>query len=153
MNRRHLIASLIAMPAALESLAAAAEPAQPDQPILGPTVFAWDQTKPVKNATGEVRQLCKQPTATLAQLEMHISTLDPGHESHPPHRHVNEELIILGQGHCETLSNGKWIKVEPGSVVFNASNSLHGFRNVGATPATYTVVNWSPSHNGCGGAA
>ena len=153
MNRRHLIASLIAMPAALESLAAAAEPDQPGQPILGPTVFAWDQMKPKKTPTGEVRSLCKQPTATLDQLEMHISTLDPGKESHKPHRHVNEELIVLREGHCETLSNGKWIKVESGSVVFNASNSLHGFRNVGATPAVYTVINWSPNHNGCGSAS
>lgn len=153
MNRRALIASLIAMPAAIESLAAA-EPDQPNSgPILGPAVFAWDETKPAKTATGEVRQLCKQPTATLAELEMHITTLDPGHESHPPHRHVNEELIILREGHCETLSNGTWIKVEPGSVVFNASNSLHGFRNIGTTPAVYTVINWSPNHNGCGGAA
>ena len=74
--------------------------------------------KPVKTTTGQVRSLCKQPTATLAQLEMHITTLDPGKESHPPHRHVNEELIVLREGHCETLSNGKWIEVGPGAVVF-----------------------------------
>jgi mannose-6-phosphate isomerase-like protein (cupin superfamily) len=43
------------------------------------------------------------------------------------------------------LSDGKWVKVGPGSVVFNASNSLHGFRNVGTTPATYHVINWSPN--------
>ena len=80
MNRRQLIASLIAMPAALETLRrrGAGPPGQPIQPILGPTVFEWDQMKPVKTATGEVRSLCKQPTATLAQLEMHITTLDPG---------------------------------------------------------------------------
>jgi quercetin dioxygenase-like cupin family protein len=78
---------------------------------------------------------------------MHVTTLNPGLESHPPHRHVNEELIILREGQCETLSDGKWIKVGPGSVVFNASNSLHGFRNIGATPATYHVINWSPNKN------
>ncbi len=149
MNRRDLIASLIAIPCALDPLASAAG----DQPILGPTVFNWDGMKPVKTPTGEVRSLCKQPTATLNQLEMHITTLNPGQNSHPPHRHVNEELIVLREGHCETLSNGKWVKVGPGSVVFNASNSLHGFRNVGTMPAVYTVINWSPSQNGCGSAA
>jgi len=30
-------------------------------------------------------------------------------------------------------------------VVFNASNSLHGFRNVGTVPAVYHVINWSPN--------
>jgi len=89
-----------------------------------------------------VRSLCKAPTAMLDELEMHVSTLNPGLASHPPHRHVNEELIILREGQCETLSNGVWVKVGPGSVVFNASNVLHGFRNVGTVPATYHVVNW-----------
>src|SRR5580658_6510386 len=138
-TRRNALAALLAMPSTLSALAM--EPV--DQPILGPTVFEWDDMKPVKTPVGEVRSLCKSPTATLDQLEMHFSTLNPGLESHPPHRHVNEELIILREGECETLSNGVWVKVSPGSVVFNASNVLHGFRNIGTAPATYHVVNWS----------
>jgi XRE family transcriptional regulator, regulator of sulfur utilization len=115
------------------------------KPILGPTVFKLDEMKVTKTPTGEVRSLVQQPTATVDQLEMHVTTLNPGFMSHPPHRHVNEELIIIDKGECETLSDGKWIKVGPGDVVFNASNSLHGFRNIGTTPATYHVINWSPN--------
>ncbi len=138
-SRRSAVAGLFALPALLEAFALADDA----KPVLGPTVFAWDEMKPVKTATGEVRSLCKSPTATLDQLEMHVTTLNPGLASHPPHRHVNEELIILREGECETLSDGKWVKVGPGSVVFNASNSLHGFRNVGTAPAVYQVINWS----------
>lgn len=136
------MAGLLAMSAALKGLAEGAD-AQPQ--VLGPTVFDWDEMKAVKTNVGEVRSLCKSPTATLDQLEMHVTTLNPGTMSHPPHRHVNEELIILREGECETLSDGKWVKVRPGSVVFNASNILHGFRNVGTAPATYHVINWSPN--------
>jgi uncharacterized cupin superfamily protein len=127
------------MPSAFNAVAAESG----NQPVMGSTVFNWNDMKPEKTATGEVRSLCKSPTATLDQLEMHVTTLSPGQASHAPHRHVNEELIILREGDCETLSNGNWVKVGPGSVVFNASNSLHGFRNVGTTPATYHVINWS----------
>lgn len=141
MTRRDVVLSLLAMPGAM----GVAENAAEKEPVMGPTVFNWDDTKPVKTATGEVRQLCKRPTATLDQLEIHITTLNPGQSPHPPHRHVNEELIILREGECETLSNGQWLKVGPGSVVFNASNSLHGFRNVGTIPAVYHVINWSPN--------
>ncbi len=141
MTRRDVFAGLLAMPCAMDAFAMAAD----DQPVLGPTVFHWDDMKPVKNAHGEVRSLCKTPTATVDQLEMHVTTLDPGQSPHAPHRHVNEELIILREGNCETLSDGKWVKVEPGSVVFNASNSLHGFRNIGTIPAVYHVINWSPN--------
>ena len=140
-SRRAAVAGLLAFPAALSALAEQ----QTRGEILGPTVFEWEDMKPVKTSTGEVRSLCKAPTATVDQLEMHVSTLNPGLASHPPHRHVNEELIILREGECETLSNGNWIRVSPGSVVFNASNSLHGFRNVGTVPAVYHVINWSPN--------
>jgi quercetin dioxygenase-like cupin family protein len=140
-TRRDAMVGLLAMRSALRGLAAPVT----EQPILGPTVFNWNDMKPVETPTGEVRSLCKSPTATLDQLEMHVTTLNPGQASHPPHRHVNEELIIIREGDCETLSSGNWVKVGPGSVVFNASNSLHGFRNIGTTPATYHVINWSPN--------
>jgi XRE family transcriptional regulator, regulator of sulfur utilization len=142
MTRRDALVGLVALPGALS--AAAQEAPQTQQPNLGPTVFHWEQMKPAPNAVGSHVQLCRQPTATLDQLEMHVSTLNPGEMSHPPHRHVNEELIILREGVCETLSNGEWVRVEAGSVVFNASMSLHGFRNVGPWPAVYHVINWSP---------
>ena len=141
MNRRDAMLGLLAMPSAMNALAEASG----TDKVMGPTVFHWEDMKAEKSKVGEVRHLCDGPTATVDKLEMHISTLNPGLESHPPHRHVNEELIILRDGLCETLSDGKWVKVTPGSVVFNASNSLHGFRNIGTSPATYHVINWSPN--------
>src|ERR1017187_7761819 len=130
-SRRDAVIGLLALSGALSAIGET----EKSQPILGPTVFKWEDMKPVKTSTGEVRSLCKAPTATVDQLEMHVTTLNPGQSPHAPHRHVNEELIILREGDCETLSNGQWIKVGPGSVVFNASNSLHGFRNAGTLPA------------------
>ena len=153
MTRRDALAGLFAIPAALNALTASPDTAAPagvadasnDQHVMGPTVFRWEDMTAKKTTAGEVRSLCKAPTATVDQLEMHVTTLNPGMASHPPHRHVNEELIIIREGDCETLSDGKWVKVGPGSVVFNASNSLHGFRNIGTTPAVYHVINWSPN--------
>lgn len=153
MSRRNIVAGLLAMPGVLTAVAEAAalqDQKSEEKAVLGPHVFEWDQMQFRKTPTGEVASLCKQPTATLDQLEMHVSKLNPGMASHKPHRHVNEELIILREGECETLSDGKWVKVGPGSVVFNASNSLHGFRNVGTTVAVYHVINWSPNKNMAG---
>ena len=116
--------------------------AQAPARVLGPAVFDWATMPVTKTDTGEVRSLVKQPTATLEELEMHVSTLKPGIASHPPHRHPNEELVIIDRGIVETLSGGSWKRLGPGSVIFNASNSLHALRNVGTTPATYHVVNW-----------
>lgn len=111
--------------------------------VLGPAVFELENTPVVQNATGQVQQLVKQPTATLRELEIHVTTLNAGATSHPPHRHPNEELVIIDRGTVETLSGGVWRRAGPGAVIFNASNSLHGLRNIGPGPATYHVVNWT----------
>jgi XRE family transcriptional regulator, regulator of sulfur utilization len=110
--------------------------------VLGPAVWDWNKLTVQKTDVGELRNLVRQPTATLAELEMHVTTLNPGLASHPPHTHPNEELVIIDKGSVETLSGGKWERLGPGSVIFNASNSPHALRNVGDTPATYHVINW-----------
>jgi XRE family transcriptional regulator, regulator of sulfur utilization len=136
MVTRALAASLVIASAAWLAAAPAAGP------VLGPAVFDWNAMKAKKTDVGEVRPIVQSPTATLDELEMHVTTLDPGLASHPPHRHENEELVIIDHGTVETLSDGKWIRVGQGSVIFNASNSLHALRNVGSGPAQYHVVNW-----------
>jgi quercetin dioxygenase-like cupin family protein len=110
--------------------------------ILGPAVWDWS-AMPVKTTeVGALRDLVRQPTATLDELEMHVTTLNPGTTSHPPHTHPNEELVIIREGTVEVLSGGTWKRLGPGSVIFNASNSPHALRNVGAGPTTYHVINW-----------
>jgi quercetin dioxygenase-like cupin family protein len=140
MNRRELFAGLAAAAVAGDGLALA-ETTPAATLVMGSTVFDWKSMTEKPTATGSVRSLCSAPTATLENLEMHVTTLNPGMSPHPPHKHPNEELIIVRQGTVETLSNGEWIRVGPGSVIFNASNQLHGFRNVGTEPAVYHVVN------------
>jgi quercetin dioxygenase-like cupin family protein len=109
---------------------------------LGPSVFDWSTMAVQATDVGAIRNLVRQPTATLDELEMHVTTLNPGLASHPPHTHPNEELVIVREGTVEVLSGGTWKRLGPGSVIFNASNSPHALRNVGGTPATYHVINW-----------
>jgi quercetin dioxygenase-like cupin family protein len=137
-SKRDLAIGLIAVSGTLCTLAAA----DAVKPIIGASAFDWNTFKAQKTAVGEVRSVVKGPTATLDELEMHVTTLNPGMEPHPPHKHPNEELVLLDKGTVEALVNGEWKKIGPGSVIFNASNVLHGLRNVGDTPAQYHVVSW-----------
>jgi XRE family transcriptional regulator, regulator of sulfur utilization len=170
MNRREMFAALAATavagdvlafaeanpqatPASVPAAAPAGAPAPAAAPaaVMGSRVFDWNAMVDKPNKTGSVRSVCSAPTATLENLEIHISTLNPGLMSHPPHKHPNEELIIVRQGTVETLSNGEWIRVGPGSVIFNGSNQPHGFRNVGTEPAIYHVVNFKTAATPAGG--
>ena len=114
--------------------------AQPQ--VMGSRIFLWDSLKVEKTKVGERRDVVRLPTATLDELEMHITTLNAGQESHPPHQHVAEELIIIKEGTLESFVNGEYRRVGPGSIVFQASNQPHSIRNVGTGPATYHVIQW-----------
>ena len=136
MNRRELFAALAATAVVGEGLALAET-----RSVMGSHVFDWNSLTDKPNANGSVRTVCSTPTATLENLEIHITTLNPGKSPHPPHRHPNEEMIIIRQGTVVTLSNGEWIRVGPGSIIFNGSNQLHGLKNVGTETAIYHVIN------------
>jgi XRE family transcriptional regulator, regulator of sulfur utilization len=138
LTRRDMATALIGAGAAWSAAALAdVKPAQ-----LGPAVFEWNALTAKKTDVGQLRDVVRAPTATLDELEMHITTLNPGLSSHPPHQHPNEELVIIREGEVEVLSDGVWKRAGPGSIVFNASNSPHALRNVGAGPTTYHVINW-----------
>ena len=110
--------------------------------MLGSQVFDWKDMVAKPTATGEVRTVVRAPTATLDELEMHITTLKPGVTAHPPHQHPNEELLIVREGTVEAFVAGQLKRVGPGSIIFQASNQLHNIKNVGDTAATYHVISW-----------
>ena len=105
-------------------------------------VFDWARLNAKPTEVAARRDVMRGPTRTLDELEIHITTLNPGAVSHPPHRHPEEELLIVREGTVETLQNGVASRLGPGSIIFHASNDLHNIRNVGTTPATYHVVQW-----------
>lgn len=137
-SKRDLAVCLISISGTVCALAAVGAAKQ----VTGESVYDWNSLVSHKTEVGEVRSVVKGPTATLDELEMHITTLNPGMASHPPHKHPNEELVILDKGTVEALVNGEWKRLGPGSIIFNASNVLHGLRNVGDIPAQYHVINW-----------
>jgi quercetin dioxygenase-like cupin family protein len=110
-------------------------------PIQGSMVFDWNDLVTKPTANGSRRDVTNLPTATLEGFESHITTLNPGAISHPPHRHSREEFIILKEGTLDVSINGKVTRAGPGSLLFFASNDLHNVKNVGDTPATYLVFN------------
>jgi mannose-6-phosphate isomerase-like protein (cupin superfamily) len=141
LTRRDLTIIFAAFGIAFGAIAFAQEATPPQ--VMGSSVFDWTQIPVHKTLKGESRRICQAPTATLDELEIHVTTLNPGELAHPPHQHPDEELLIIKEGTVEAFVNGEWQRVGPGSVIFQASNQLHAIRNVGDTPATYHVIKWN----------
>jgi quercetin dioxygenase-like cupin family protein len=119
-----------------------------DQPTLPAAAYNWKDIKVIPTPKGERREVFNSPTETLDQLELHITTLNPGDSSHAPHQHPNEELIIIKEGNVSAMVAGKWQQIGPGSVVYEAANSLHAIKNTGSTRTTYYALQWKTAKTG-----
>ena len=114
-----------------------------DDSLMRSAVFLWEKIEEKPTKIGSTRKFFQAPTATLDELECHVTTLNPGESPHAPHRHPDEELIIIREGTVEVLNDGQLKQAGPGSVIFQAANQLHSIRNIGKTRATYHVVKWN----------
>lgn len=108
------------------------------------TVVNLADLQAVPTKTGEMRLVFDASTPTLSELDCHITTLNPGESPHLPHRHPDEEVLILKEGRLEVSQEDRKTIVEPGGVIFEASNELHTLRNIGTIPAVYYVVKFTP---------
>ncbi len=108
------------------------------------TAIEWNSLEAKANATGSSRKFFEGPTATLDMLECHASTLNPGATNHVILERTNDEVIIVKEGTIEAFVKDKWVRVGPGSVIFNAANVPQSMRNVGDGPATYHVISFRP---------
>ena len=139
-TRRDLIVAAVAAGTTMVVVALADTPATP---VMRSSVFDWESAKVEPTKSGAQRAFFQARTATLDQLECHVTTLNPGEVPHLPHQHPDEELIILKEGALEVQQNGETKHAGTGSIIFQASNELHGLRNTGQTPAVYYVIRWS----------
>src|SRR5215831_20007097 len=70
---------------------------------MGSRVISWDdiqsRIKPTK--TGQRRDVFDAPTPTLDKFHCHVTTLNPGENTGPLHRHPQEEIVIVKEGTLE----------------------------------------------------
>ena len=86
------------------------------------------------------------PTEQLAALASGFVTLDPGAQPHPPHRHPEEEIMIVGEGTGEFFLDGVATQVKTGDMVFAEANVLHGVKNTGETRMTFYFIKMMAKH-------
>jgi XRE family transcriptional regulator, regulator of sulfur utilization len=139
LTRRDLFTALVASGITLACVSVAQEPVK----LLDSTAWKWQDMQVKKTDVGELRPVVREPTRTLDELEMHITTLNPHVASHAPHTHPNEEMVIVREGTLQAHVNGKEIVVGAGSVLFFASLQPHAVQNIGDVTATYFVINWA----------
>src|SRR5207249_2546162 len=97
--------AVVAATSVLATCAVVAFAQSAPKPLMHSEVFSWDNLKAETTKTGERRAVFDAPTATLDRFECHVTTLNPGEAPHAPHRHPEEELMLIKEGTLEVLQN------------------------------------------------
>jgi quercetin dioxygenase-like cupin family protein len=127
----------------LPALAAATARAQAPAPApaaLDTKVYHDKQIAYKGDEKHKGREFFNGKTHTGYHLQMHETIIGPGLQTHAPHKHENEEIVIVMEGTLEMTNEGKSEVAETGSVIYFGSNQLHNARNVGTTPCRYYVI-------------
>ena len=103
-------------------------------------VFKYDDLPVRVNGENKSRAVMKGETHSGFQIELHMTELGPGQAPHPPHKHVHEEMLMLKDGSLDVTISGQTTHVSAGSIVYVASNEMHGWRNPATGPAQYFVI-------------
>ena len=68
--------------------------------------------------------------------------LRPGMEPHPPHKHPEEEILLLAEGIGEIYVEGKTTHVQAGAMMYTNANELHGIKNTGSQDLVFYYFKW-----------
>jgi XRE family transcriptional regulator, regulator of sulfur utilization len=136
LSRREMVTILSAAVAAQAGTTAEAEQAT----ALPGRIYHHAAVPYVGDGKKKGRQFFKGTEHSGFGLEMHETILGPGTETHPPHTHEHEEIIIVVEGTVEVTVSGRQETAETGSVIYYESNRPHGLRNAGTTPCRYYVI-------------
>jgi len=82
------------------------------------------------------------PTDQLMGVCTGMAVLEPGASPHPPHRHPEEEFLIIADGTGTIEVDGRVTDVGPGAILYCAGNTLHGVTNTGKVPMTFYWSKW-----------
>jgi quercetin dioxygenase-like cupin family protein len=103
-------------------------------------VFKYDELAVKVNGENKSRAVMKGETHSGFPIELHMTELGPGQAPHPPHKHVHEECLMLKNGLLDATIEGQTARVTAGSIIYVASNEMHGWRNPGPERAEYFVI-------------
>jgi len=88
-------------------------------------------------------------TDNVDYLECHYSILMPGFSPHPPHAHLDEEILVVMSGAAELVvadsvhdSNPKILAAPAGTAIYYPPYQHHTIRNVSVEPVRYAMLRW-----------
>lgn len=103
----------------------------------------WKNITFTPHDKGGVRRFFERPTAMFKRYEMHVTTLNEGLQSHAPHTHVAEEIILMVEGDATMQFGQNFMRASTGDLIYLSSMVPHAIKNTGKGPCTYFAFQWN----------
>jgi len=81
------------------------------------------------HSQGGIRRMFDRATAMTRRFEMHVTTLNEGLWSHPPHTHRAAEILLMIENTAQESINGTLHPATVGDLIFLESNVPHAIQN------------------------
>jgi len=108
----------------------------------GSLMINWNDLTVKKTEKGESRPIFDRPTSMFPRFEIHATMLNSGLESHAPHTHRAEEVMLLMQGAATAHIAEKDAPVAVGDIMLLRPDVIHNIKNTGAGPCWYYAFKW-----------
>ena len=84
-----------------------------------------------------------QDTHALSPVLVGVADIKAGQQIHPPHRHSDEEYLLVTKGQGIWSLNGQDSPAQEGDILFARSWDYHGIRAANGSPLEFVVFKYS----------
>lgn len=102
----------------------------------------WNELPVRKTAKGESRQVFDRASSMFPRFEVHATMLNESEESHPPHAHRAEEIMLLMKGSVSMNIGGVNHKAVVGDAILVRPWVMHNLKNSGGGQCWYYAIKW-----------
>jgi len=110
---------------------------------LKSAVVSWDKAPAARADWGEIRFHFRGETLATRDVLTAVAVIKPGMAIHNPHRHAEEEYLMITEGSGVWHLDGKAFPAEQGDVLFVEPWVYHGLTNTGDKPLTFVVFKYN----------
>lgn len=82
-------------------------------------------------------------THVLKPVLVGVAKIDAGQEIHPPHRHADEEYLMITKGRGEWYLNGETRPAKQGDILFARAWDYHGVKAADDSPLEFVVFKYA----------
>lgn len=97
----------------------------------------WKEVPYKPHDKGGIRRMFDCGTVMTKRFEMHVTTLNAGLWSHPPHTHRAAEILLMIENTAQESIDGVLQPAGVGDLIFLESNVPHGIQNTSQGSCTY----------------